>query len=1290
MASLRSKSHLPIGSAQWVQNESDQANQFIGEEVEEFSFSARNEMEWLNEHMAEIFSRSQLNVTEVFKTPGKLRGKTPRTARKKNPLEARAPLTDIFAPSPQAGTSPSQRTNFYKQVAQFQVAEDPQQEQHESVATGNKHSVGAGKGNADSGYHGMPEDEMDLDRAPREADQPTPQKRSPEKTTWSVQAPTPRQSLGTLLEQRRATDESFVSAEEALGSRHLSKEDLLQDDDDNTTVLDEETGSSESQPAPTPQQQAEQAVSPHPTVLAEEAAALDRAQERAGEQDPTDDHLDVNGSRTPSDGSSPVKPLVRKSSLTFASLPAREPLTTKKSMGTRTSYVEQQKMGAVGRGSHVGRFAGGKSFGDNQQALPDDADDEVDAMDVDEQVRPGLPREESETTKVHNKSTTQRLHERINMLGQSKEPRSSKSIPKINVAAATQPSYPQLPDLEQEEPQPEENGPEVPPKDVVVASANQDDDDDDWIAPIKTSAPVMNHNRPQPSASHTADPTERIDREPSTRVSVVDSPTKTDTSARPIVGIGHQKSTSTTALASPTKTSTAPDVAHKKTISCSNPDFSTAQNLQTTTPAGSPIGKRYMDGPLSASKAKLYSVLKSAKGIFASSAGVSAQAKMEALSTAVPQPADRTLESTTIEVPIKKQDSAQNLYPDLRAEAKSVTGDLEKASEGRRTRSSSENERKRVEEAKKKQQLEDEIENARNKERQNAANQKVPRSKINPAAYEQEREGLEINSRAESDAMAQQTTATADEMPPPPPLKSMLPTGSQLQKPRETRRLAKPSKETLPRAKPVPVSIRVASQSQRIGQIAPTNLALSASLQDSLPPAPPSKAPLPSKPSAASLQSSTSTNSFKSSVSTQSTRPKALEAAAKKKEQEEKAAQRKAEQKRELDQKRATKIEEERLLEQQRRAAEQQRVQEAKKAAQKQAEARKAELQRQQALPPRTRQANDLATALQNEKAQGPSAHHRGDLGHARSVSRMNTVQDMPRPITQPQINPAKPPKRVFQPDTEDEPGQRPTLQRAGPSYQQQDAKRRKTIDEDDEDDEPRRSVMAPPIRHSNIRKEPLNKFPHGYTHAPPATSHVSSMFKSTVTAQHQLQHPRAPAHPNDMATFSKAKIPFAEAPNPPAASSNHHQMQVPLKTPGPAKASKPSKSVKSSPAYPQGDSIQLPDINTDSEDSDSDDENDTGGFAAPSWVNSPALRELLTQQQLMDPEAVFGPIAPLQMEEVFSKNKDRMKRFRDRTSSANWAISGDALTQEERDRDREGREAVVRQGEWRFGNGGV
>ena len=56
-------------------------------------------------------------------------------------------------------------------------------------------------------------------------------------------------------------------------------------------------------------------------------------------------------------------------------------------------------------------------------------------------------------------------------------------------------------------------------------------------------------------------------------------------------------------------------------------------------------------------------------------------------------------------------------------------------------------------------------------------------------------------------------------------------------------------------------------------------------------------------------------------------------------------------------------------------------------------------------------------------------------------------------------------------------------------------------------------------------------------------------------------------------------------------------------------------------------------------------------------------------------------------MEEVFknSKNPDRMKRFRDRGSSAAWYESGDAVTSAEKRKDRELRERVVREGGWRY-----
>lgn len=51
---------MPVGSSQWIQNEREQANEFVEQDVEEFSYSVRNELDWLNEHMADIFSKTQV------------------------------------------------------------------------------------------------------------------------------------------------------------------------------------------------------------------------------------------------------------------------------------------------------------------------------------------------------------------------------------------------------------------------------------------------------------------------------------------------------------------------------------------------------------------------------------------------------------------------------------------------------------------------------------------------------------------------------------------------------------------------------------------------------------------------------------------------------------------------------------------------------------------------------------------------------------------------------------------------------------------------------------------------------------------------------------------------------------------------------------------------------------------------------------------------------------------------------------------------------------------------------
>ena len=165
------------------------------------------------------------------------------------------------------------------------------------------------------------------------------------------------------------------------------------------------------------------------------------------------------------------------------------------------------------------------------------------------------------------------------------------------------------------------------------------------------------------------------------------------------------------------------------------------------------------------------------------------------------------------------------------------------------------------------------------------------------------------------------------------------------------------------------------------------------------------------------------------------------------------------------------------------------------------------------------------------------------------------------------------------------------------------------------------------------------------------------------------------------MAKYANQRIPFADHPNPPGAgpsaiTANSQTFKTPLRPEG---ATGPSKSAaKSSPLYPPRESIHLPDIATDSEDDDSDNE-----FAAPSWVDSPFLNKALSEQQLVDPESIFGPIAELKMEEIF-KNKDRAKKWRERTSSANWS-GADRLTEEERKIDREGREKLMANGGWTY-----
>lgn len=153
-------------------------------------------------------------------------------------------------------------------------------------------------------------------------------------------------------------------------------------------------------------------------------------------------------------------------------------------------------------------------------------------------------------------------------------------------------------------------------------------------------------------------------------------------------------------------------------------------------------------------------------------------------------------------------------------------------------------------------------------------------------------------------------------------------------------RPTKPGRDAIQKPRPQPVAIRVGTLSQRMPI---TTATLASTLQETLPPADAKRPGHTKTISNTSLQSSTSNNAFKTSISSQPTKPKALLAAERKKEQDEREVQRKLEQKRELERKRAAQQEEVRRQEQRQRLEaekkERERIaaEQAKRAAQQQA-----------------------------------------------------------------------------------------------------------------------------------------------------------------------------------------------------------------------------------------------------------------------------------------------------------------------------------------------------------------
>lgn len=59
MAAAGARAQRPVGSAAWIVAEKENMAELVEQELEEVEYPVRHELDWLNEHMAEIFSKGQ-------------------------------------------------------------------------------------------------------------------------------------------------------------------------------------------------------------------------------------------------------------------------------------------------------------------------------------------------------------------------------------------------------------------------------------------------------------------------------------------------------------------------------------------------------------------------------------------------------------------------------------------------------------------------------------------------------------------------------------------------------------------------------------------------------------------------------------------------------------------------------------------------------------------------------------------------------------------------------------------------------------------------------------------------------------------------------------------------------------------------------------------------------------------------------------------------------------------------------------------------------------------------------
>lgn len=797
-----------------------------------------------------------------------------------------------------------------------------------------------------------------------------------------------------------------------------------------------------------------------------------------GEVDAGQGGGDTDDEISASESSSPIRPM-RKNSLSFAPLPARDPLTAAKANGGRVSRVSHNRI------SYSGRPTGGKSLG-NVTVHKDDNEDEHEGMEVEDAPTNNSQAKYEDLAANHHKTYTQRLQDQISMLGKSQpnNGRQSKSVSDGNAAhklvtnAARVAQAPKSPSP-------------LPMATLKSTPGAFPEDDDDWIEPptVQRGTEAVASPRPALPKSHSADIMDGLHASAAAAENMEwnSSPQRQTVheTQRPLSSF-HPISASTNPASPSLEAQTLP--LHKA-ATVSDLRLGSSSTIAAIDPAQKSPTRSFRDSPLKQAKNKLTSILERSKGLIARGAALSAESKSSILSPSVtrlghfPGTSMMSLAEDAVGVMAQADQAASVPLQDAsptRPTGKRTRASLEKEKE----------EKKRDKEAKRTEEQNQRLEKVRAQEREKARDFSKDKETTEKAGFGSWKDAARVqqtpqttrssprkpklageSAMKQSDADVQMSDAPTTI--PQPAGRSAGP-ASALRN-RELKRPGKPVKETFLKSRQAPMTIIVNTGSQH-SQYLTTNSASSAVPADNEPSAQPTQTQqqLSSKASEASLQSKQSSQNLRAAAS--ASRPKGQSAAAKKKEQDERDAQRRRDAKADLERKRIAALEEQRKVEQQKRQeAERQKQKEreqlaqseARRVAQKQATIEKAKQTRAPPPAARTNAHGPADVALQDNRVSAMAgAKAEGPRPPSRMTAGLRNQEDSGRPTTAQATKAGA--KRMLPADPSED-FYKSGPNRAGPSYQAKDAKRRRTSD--DFDDKPETDsgshIKGPPMRPS-------------------------------------------------------------------------------------------------------------------------------------------------------------------------------------------------------------------------------